>query len=150
MHSTNGSINLRVIGVPLLIWIGMIIAISIEAVVKFQAPSVTLKIGLDVGRQVFPALAMAEWILATITVLLVVFCKQQYRVRLIVIPLLLILGIVAVQNLWLLPALTQQATDLIEGRAYDPNGEHLIYVGLTFLKLIMLSWASKRSLFSEG
>src|SRR3712207_7116586 len=45
------------------IWVGFLAAISfMEAPVKFTAPSLTLAVGLDVGRHVFAVLNKVEWV----------------------------------------------------------------------------------------
>lgn len=46
------------------IWLGMIIGISfIEAPLKFQAPGITIALGLGIGRLVFAAMNMVEIVL---------------------------------------------------------------------------------------
>ena len=50
------------------VWAGMVLGISfLETPVKFTAPSVTLPIGLDVGRHVFGAFNKVE-IVATLLI----------------------------------------------------------------------------------
>ena len=47
------------------LWIGFVCAISfMEAWLKFQAPEVTLSIGLGIGRLVFQTLNKIEWVFA--------------------------------------------------------------------------------------
>ncbi len=47
------------------LWIGFVVAISfLEAPLKFQAPDITLALGLGIGRLVFAALNKVEWVFA--------------------------------------------------------------------------------------
>jgi hypothetical protein len=49
------------------VWLGMVLAISfVEAPLKFRAPGVTLKIGLGIGRLVFRALNVFEYVFAIV------------------------------------------------------------------------------------
>ena len=49
------------------VWLGMVVAISfLEAPLRFQAPGMTLAIGLGIGRLVFRALNVAEVVLAAV------------------------------------------------------------------------------------
>lgn len=47
------------------LWIGFVCAISfMEAWLKFQAPGITVPLGLGIGRLVFNALNTVEWVFA--------------------------------------------------------------------------------------
>ena len=51
------------------VWLGMVAAISfLEAPLKFQAPGITVQLGLGIGRLVFRALNAVEIVLATVVV----------------------------------------------------------------------------------
>ena len=62
-----------------LIWLGMVAGISfLEAPVKFMAPSVTLAIGLDIGRHVFGIFNKVECAIAlTIAIFLIIIRKKD-------------------------------------------------------------------------
>ncbi|SJM65369.1 hypothetical protein [Gulosibacter sp. 10] len=63
--SVRASLALRLV-LPA-IWIGMIIAIDvIEAPLKFQAPGITIPLGLGIGRLVFLAMNIAELVTAAL------------------------------------------------------------------------------------
>lgn len=48
-------------------WLGMVLAISfLEAPLKFQAPGLTIPVGVAIGRLVFRALNVAEGVLALV------------------------------------------------------------------------------------
>ncbi|GAA3960479.1 hypothetical protein [Gordonia caeni] len=54
-------------------WLGLVVAISfIEAPLKFQAPGITIPLGLGIGRLVFRALNSVEGVLAVVLIVLAV------------------------------------------------------------------------------
>ena len=120
-----------------LIWLGMIIGISfLETPLKFTAPSVTLEIGLDIGRQVFAVFNKVECALALAMAILVLIIRQSGR-------LLILIGVVwlslALQTVWLLPILDARAELIIQGQLPAPSSLHTIYVVLEVLKVIALA-----------
>jgi len=49
----------------LFLWVGFVGAISfLESWLKFQAPGITIPLGLGIGRLVFGALNKVEWVFA--------------------------------------------------------------------------------------
>jgi hypothetical protein len=59
------------------VWLGMVTAISfVEAPLKFDAPGVTLEIGIGIGRIVFAALNKLEWIMFTLWLLVNFYFKS--------------------------------------------------------------------------
>ena len=46
------------------VWCGMVLAIAVEAPLKFKAPGITRELGLGIGKLVFSALNSAELALA--------------------------------------------------------------------------------------
>ena len=59
------------------IWLGLIIAIDlIEAPLKFQAPGITIPLGLGIGRLVFTAMNIVEGVLALILIAAVVTTRH--------------------------------------------------------------------------
>ena len=120
-----------------LIWLGMILGISfLETPVKFKAPSVTLEIGLDVGRQVFGVFNKVECALALAMAILIVIIRQKDR-------LVTLLGIVwsslALQTFWLLPILDDRVELILQGQTPAPSNLHTIYVVLEGLKAVALA-----------
>ena len=135
IKSSSGIFHLSV---PLMVWAGMLIAISMEAVVKFKAPLVTLEIGVDVGRQVFPALLNAEWGLFLVTVAAWLLNTHRYPGRTLKIAMLTTLTCLLIQTFFTLPALMYQADMLISGQYYIPDNSHIWYVALTQIKILAL------------
>lgn len=62
------------------VWIGMLVAISfLEAPLKFQAPGITIPLGLGIGRLVFGALNLVEALLLVLLTV-VTFWPRAARV----------------------------------------------------------------------
>lgn len=117
------------------VWIGFVGAISfMEAWLKFQAPGITLSLGLGIGRLVFNALNKVEWILAA-AILLSLLLTRAKLLRAgnlaLVIPVLLLL----LQTYWLLPALDTRAELQIGGKQLPPSNLHIYYVGMEVIKV---------------
>jgi hypothetical protein len=111
-----------------LLWAGVVVGISfIEAPVKFQAPTLTLPVALDVGRHVFHASHVVQLALAA----LVLAAAARARAWAVVVPV----AILAAQHLWLLPVLDARAAAVIAGRAPEGGSPHAIYVALECVKL---------------
>jgi len=86
-----------------LIWLGMVLGISfLEAPVKFMAPSVTLEIGLDIGRYVFRAFNKVECVFALVIAILLIIIRRK---NLSMVPIGLACLSLALQTAWLLPFL---------------------------------------------
>ncbi len=120
-----------------LLWLGMIVGISFVATpLKFQAPSVTLGIGLDIGRLTFGVFNKIEICLAAVMALLILLGKKMDKS-------VLTLGIVylslALQTFWLLPDLLDRIQMVIQGQQPQASALHSIYVGLEILKVLALS-----------
>ena len=120
-----------------LIWLGMILGVSFVATpLKFQAPSVSLEIGLDIGRLVFGVFNKIEIVFAFLMVVLVVMSKQMNG-------LIIALGTaclsLVVQSIWLLPILVARIELIMQGQQPQASGLHTIYVGLEVLKALALS-----------
>lgn len=120
------------------IWIGFVCAISfMEAWLKFQAPGITVPLGLGIGRLVFGALNIMEWVFALV-ILIDFFSSKPYSPLRNQLPLYISIVIVAVQSLWLLPALDHRAGLLIAGKDPGESILHYFYVGFEIIKLACL------------
>lgn len=118
------------------LWAGMVLGISfLETPVKFTAPSITLPIGLDVGRHVFGAFNKIEIALALLVCGLVFLGRARRAVRLL---LAVAVGAVALQSVWLLPLLDARVTLILQGQMPPPTPHHLVYIALEVLKLASL------------
>lgn len=126
------------IAVPF-VWLGFVGGISfVEAPLKFQAPNITLPLGLGIGRLVFFALNKIEIALAIL--LLVSFFKIKPQARLPLIFFGAIAFLLVLQTVWLLPVLDKRAAEIITGQSVAPGSyEHLIYIAADAVKFILLS-----------
>ncbi len=119
-----------------LIWIGFILGISfMEAPLKFQAPSVTLSIGLEIGKLVFGTLNKIEWVLLGMAIISFLVAGSDRRDKVLVALLLFVL---MVQTFYLLPVLDARADLIISGQVPDPSNLHLLYIILEIVKVILL------------
>lgn len=107
-----------------------------EAWLKFQAPGITVTLGLGIGRLVFGALNKVEIIFA---VSLIVSTIADKRLRttdfyILSIPLILL----ALQSIWLLPSLDARAELFIQGNPPPSSYLHFLYILLEVIKVVVL------------
>jgi len=124
------------IAVPF-IWFGMVLAISfIEAPLKFQAPGITLPLGLGIGRLIFFALNKAE----IICLLLLIFAMWRERSANLSDKVLTasLIVIIALETAWLLPALDVRAGLVIAGTEAPFSNLHLVYIAFEVVKIVVL------------
>lgn len=141
MNTRPGSSSLsnlvRVLGGLAFVWAGIVVGIAfIEAPIKFTAPSLTLPVGLDVGRHVFSALNVTECFLAILSVGLVWRSGVGGGVRW---AMALVWVTVLLQAAWLLPALDARAALVIAGgHPAASTGLHLLFGLAEGLKVLAL------------
>jgi hypothetical protein len=120
-----------------LIWLGMVLGISfLEAPVKFMPPSVTLEIGLDIGRYVFRAFNKVECVFALVIAILLIIIRKK---NLSMVPIGLAWLSLALQTAWLLPFLETRTEVIIQGQTPAPSVSHTIYVVLEVIKAVSLA-----------
>jgi hypothetical protein len=129
------SANHAVIFATTFLWLGFVGAISfMEAWLKFRAPGITLPLGLGIGRLVFHALNIIEWVLIIVILINLYlrhgFSYQPYYLWLIIPTLILIL-----QTVWVLPTLDARAEMHIQGELVPPSKIHFVYVVFEILKV---------------
>jgi hypothetical protein len=133
------------------LWAGLLVGVSFVATpVKFLAPSLSLAVALDVGRQTFWAL---NWIEIGYAAVLLAIVLAGYRTKVAVPLAFLLAAAVLAQAVWLLPLLDARAGMVIEGRPPQPSSLHSFYVMLEVLKLVLLAammMASGRTLVKHG
>lgn len=119
-----------------LVWAGMIAGISfLEAPVKFTAPSVTLAIGLDIGRHVFSAFNKVEIVFGTTLVLIMFLGCLPLKIKM---TGLLTVCVLLLECVWLLPVLDKRAIAIIAGEQPEGASPHAWYVAFEGIKLITL------------
>ena len=133
MIKTNHFFSLIIIS---LLWAGMIGAISfLEAPVKFTAPSLTLPIGLDVGRHVFGAFNKVEFVWGTLLLVVVLTGKMPIGIKL---WSFLVAALLILECFWLLPVLDKRALAIIAGQSPEGSSPHTWYIVFDAVKLISL------------
>lgn len=116
------------------IWSGLIIGISfMEAPLKFQAPNITLPLGLGIGRLVFSALNKIELGIAVSSIFIIGLNKLKITPLFFIVFFCLLF-----QTFWLLPQLDIRAVQIIQGASLAPNNLHLYYVVIELVKLLLL------------
>ena len=128
------SIKSPIVVICTFLWIGFVTGISfLEAPLKFQAPHITLALGLGIGRLVFAALNKVEWVFALAIAFSLVRQGGTFDRKnlLFAVPLLVLL----VQTLWLLPALDARAELHIQGAAVPDSFLHVYYVLAEVIKI---------------
>lgn len=121
------------------LWIGFVCAISfMEAWLKFQAPGITVPLGLGIGRLVFNALNTVEWVFAITILINIIWSGRnlwQWQNLLYAVPLILLL----IQTFWLLPVLDTRAELHIQEQIVPPSNLHFYYVGIEIIKTACLA-----------
>lgn len=139
-------VSKRVIVFVCLLWLGMILGISfLEAPVKFQAPSVTLSIGLDIGRSVFGMFNKVEIAFGIATLVLIVIIRQRL---LETIPFVIVWTILILQTLWLLPYLDHRVELILQGQTPEDSVLHTVYIVMELIKVASLAVYGFRNVLS--
>ncbi len=128
---------LKIVLVLVSLWVGFVCAISfMEAWLKFRVPTVTLEIGLAIGRKVFYALNKVEWGISLVIVFVLIknkFLLSGYG-KMILIPLLILI----LQTWYLFPILDKRAELIAQNIHLDKSYMHLVYVVLEVIKVAFL------------
>ncbi|WP_277632918.1 hypothetical protein [Avrilella dinanensis] len=118
------------------LWLGFVLAISfLEAWLKFQAPGITIPLGLGIGRLVFFALNKTEWFFAVLILLMQIKSGNWKQIRMEWLALLIIL---LLQTFCLLPLLDARAEKVIQMVEIEPSSLHYYYVALEMIKVLIL------------
>lgn len=135
-HSRPAPGDIALVAVPF-VWLGMVLAISfVEAPLKFQAPGITLPLGLGIGRLVFPVLNVLELLsAAALTALLLRPRRRALPGRSFWMLLGGLWAALLTQALLLRPVLDARAVVLIDGGTVPDAPWHLIYIALELLKV---------------
>jgi hypothetical protein len=120
------------------VWIGFVCAISfMEAWLKFQAPGITIPLGLGIGRLVFGMLNKIEWILALL-ILANMFWKLNnvfsLKFTAYYVPILILIS----QSFYLLPFLDARAEMFIQGTPPPHSNMHFVYIATEVVKVTCL------------
>ncbi len=126
---------LRVI-LPVL-WLGLLIGLAfIEAPLKFQAPGITVPLGLGIGRLVFFALETASWILLFVMTALAFVRPRMGRGDGAVLAALWL--VMAIQSIAIRPALNVRSDAVIAGTDAGGSWLHYGYIVTDVALLVLL------------
>ena len=124
------------LGAWIMLWAGVLIGVSfLAAPAKFNAPTLTLPVAMDVGRQEFGTLNLAEIVLAAVAVALAAYARAE---RTIWLGLGIAAAVIVVQALWLLPLLDARAEMIIQGETPPSAPWHTLYIAIEVSKLLAL------------
>ena len=126
------------------IWLGMIIAIDlIEAPLKFQAPGITIPLGLGIGRLVFTAMNAVE---AVLLVVLAIALRRSTTDRVERLLAGGIAAIVVVKLAVLRPMLASRTDAVIAGLDDGGSMTHYFYIAADGVLAVLLVWFVARQL----
>lgn len=129
------------------LWIGFVCAISfMEAWLKFQAPGITVPLGLGIGRLVFGTLNKIEWVFALAILIGLVLDKTTHPWIWGLFALSFV--ILLLDSFWLLPALDARAAQIIDGELLPPSNLHLWYEAGEIIKCAALLFLGLMTLHS--
>ncbi|MEM9259207.1 MAG: hypothetical protein AAGA62_06135 [Bacteroidota bacterium] len=118
------------------VWTGMVLGVSfLEAPLKFQAPDITLRLGLGIGRLVFGVLNKIEIVFAVTLAVSLVVGKVSWRAN---FPYPLVFMVLLVQTAWLLPVMDARAELILAGQEVPSTYHHLLYIILEVSKVLLL------------
>lgn len=128
-----------------LLWAGMLLGVAFIAVpAQFGAEGLSRPLGIDLTRHVFAAFGRVELGLVALSLVLALLLRPG---RLLWALLGVIWLIVALQSLWLLPALDVRADQLLRGETPPAGPWHGLYVGSEVTKLavlLLIAWRASR------
>jgi hypothetical protein len=120
------------------VWLGMVLAISfVEAPLKFRAPGVTLRIGLGIGRLVFRALNVFEYVFAVVIATALFTHETPMALN---VALCAAVGALLTQTIVVRPLLSRRTSAVLEGDQGRRSKAHFAYIGLEVVKVAALVW----------
>ena len=120
-------------------WAGLVLGVSfLSARAKFRAPSISLRVALDVGRQTFRALSRTEMLFAIVASTICVALANW----LFVVGLAVVWSVIVAERVWLLPVLYLHAGIRMTGRTPGPSYHHSLFTGLELAKVAALLMCS--------
>ena len=139
MTSRRTSWNTAIVVIAL-VWSGMLFGVSFLATpAKFLAPSLTLPVALDVGRQTFGVFSKIEIVAAAVLVAAAVMVSDR---RCLLALAAIVALLVAFQVLFLLPALDERVGTVLQGGMPEPSRLHGLYIVVEVAKLPLLALAA--------
>ena len=127
---------LAIRSITAIFWLGFFMAISfMEAPLKFTASGISMADGLQIGRILFKALNICEWVFLAIILFTCLLKKASRYGFCLVIAISIIL---VLETAWLLPILDEHATMVIKNQQPPGHLEHWAYIILEVIKIPVL------------
>lgn len=137
-------LNLNYSKAAIFIWLGFVLGISfMEAWLKFQAPGITIPLGLGIGRLVFAGLNKVEWFFAFTTLLQFVIFKWFPKACFLYV---LIWCILLIQTFYMLPFLDERAEIILNGGEVPHSTMHFVYIAVEAVKVLCLVFFGRKLL----
>src|SRR3978361_1998435 len=112
----------------------MVLSISfVEAPLKFRAPGVTLKVGLGIGRLVFRALNVFEYVFAVVIAFALFTHETPAALN---AAMTVAVGTLLTQTIIVRPLLSRRTADVLDGDEGRRSRAHFAYVALELVKVI--------------
>jgi hypothetical protein len=116
-------------------WAGLVVGVSfLSTRAKFLAPSITLKVALDVGRQTFRILCRTDMLFAATASVLCIVKPNPTTV----LGLMAIWCVILTERFWLLPVLDLRAGIHLAGLKPAPSYHHVLFARLEAMKAVLL------------
>ena len=121
------------------LWFGLVAAISfIEAPLKFQAPGITIPLGLGIGRLVFMALNIVEGVLLVALLVLSVW-PAAFRVAAARLRWLIALAVIFIVKIAVVrPPLNARTDQVLAGADPGQSPWHYVYIVCDLLTMLLL------------
>jgi hypothetical protein len=120
-----------------LFWCGLLVGVSFLATpAKFLAPSLSMPVALDVGRQTFFVFNRAEWVLGAATAIVWLLGTRDRTTGMLAA---ITCAVVLIETLWLLPLLDARVGLIIAGQTPPISNHHTWYVVIEAVKVISLA-----------
>ncbi|HEX5379070.1 MAG TPA: DUF4149 domain-containing protein [Phenylobacterium sp.] len=120
------------------VWAGLAVGVGFLATpAKFLAPSLSLPVALDVGRQTFRIYNQVE--MGLLVALLILAALSRERLRWL-LALAAPAAVVLIEALWLIPALDARVAVILAGGGarLPPSQLHAAYIGVEAVKACWL------------
>ncbi len=123
------------VGVIAILWVGMILAIGMESIVKFNTPTLTKAVGFDVGRTVFFAFNKMQGILLVLLIIGAIIGSLTWVDRGLILVIAILL---ALQVFWLFPELAHRVDLILSGVKPPSTYKHALYGIFEIVKVVLL------------